>query len=144
MHRENRRQTGSPALNLKVQFLRELAQSLLEELRSLSRGGRQLRVEQGIDLYYEVRRFETELICCALEHTGGHQVRAARLLGLKTTTLNNKIKHYKIAVRREMTAPAAPERPRRKLASKTAGRAAMRKLPGVAGRGHKEDARLIG
>ena len=144
MHRASRRQADSPALNLKVRFLRELAQSLLEELRGLSRAGRQVRVEQGINLYDEVSRFETELICCALQHTGGHQVRAARLLGLKPTTLNNKIKHYKIDVHRAEDAAAAAQRPRRKLAGKTAGRASQRKLPNVAARRPKEDARLIG
>jgi DNA-binding protein Fis len=144
VHKVSSRQADNPALNLRVRFLRELAQSLLEELRGLSRTGRQLHVEQGIDLYDEVSRFETELICCALQHTGGHQVRAARLLGLKTTTLNNKIKHYKIDVHRAADALAAAQRPRRKLTGKTAGRANKRKLPSVAAHGHKEDARLIG
>jgi len=86
-----------PALNLKIKFLRELALSLVEELRGLGEP-RQVRIEQGIDLPAEVGRFEAELIRYALEHTGGHQVRAARLLGLKTTTLNNKIKQYKIRI----------------------------------------------
>jgi hypothetical protein len=69
------------------------------ELRGIG-GARQLRIEQGINLYDEVSRFECELIRCALAHTGGNQVRAARLLGLKTTTLHNKIKHYRIPVRK--------------------------------------------
>jgi DNA-binding protein Fis len=144
VQRASGRQADSPALNLKVRFLRELAQSLLEELRGLSRTGRQLRIEQGIDLYAEVSRFEIELICCALQHTGGHQIRAARLLGLKTTTLNNKIKHYKIDVHRATDAAAAAQQPQRKLAGTTAGRANKRKLPNVAARRRKEDAHLIG
>jgi transcriptional regulator with PAS, ATPase and Fis domain len=50
----------------------------------------------GIQFYEEVQRFEIELIKQALEQTGGHQSRAAKLLGLNTTTLNSKIKSYNI------------------------------------------------
>ena len=142
MQRASSRPVTGPALNLKVKFLRELAQSLLAELRAFG-GTREVRVEQGINLYDEVSRFEVELILCALEHTGGHQSKAARLLGLRATTLNNKIKHYKIHVRRERAAAAAPLRPRREPAGK-AGRNDARKLPNVAARRHKEDARLVG
>ena len=53
----------------------------------------------GVDFYEEVRRFETGLILSALRETGGKQCRAAALLGLKPTTLNNKIKAYDIAWR---------------------------------------------
>jgi DNA-binding protein Fis len=142
LQRTSSRAADNPTLNLKVKFLRELAQSLLEELRALG-GSREVRVEQGIDLYDEVSRFEIELIRCALQHTGGHQVRAARLLGLKTTTLNNKIKHYKIPVNKEAEA-AVEQRPPRKPAGKAAGKDGVRKLPGVAARRHKEDAHLVG
>jgi DNA-binding NtrC family response regulator len=50
----------------------------------------------GISFYDEVSRFEIELIRQALELTGGHQSRAAKLLGLNNTTLNSKIKSYNI------------------------------------------------
>src|SRR5882724_5373155 len=50
----------------------------------------------GIQFYEEVQRFEIELIKQALEQTSGHQSRAAKLLGLNTTTLNSKIKSYNI------------------------------------------------
>ncbi|HYP54094.1 MAG TPA: helix-turn-helix domain-containing protein [Pyrinomonadaceae bacterium] len=53
-------------------------------------------IRTGIDFYEEVERFEVELITRALVETGGQQRRAARLLGLKATTLNAKIKHYRI------------------------------------------------
>jgi DNA-binding NtrC family response regulator len=46
-----------------------------------------------------VRKFEVDLIRRALEQTGGHQSRAARLLGLNATTLNSKIKTYNIPAR---------------------------------------------
>ena len=44
----------------------------------------------------EVRRFEINLIERALRRTGGNQVRAARMLGMKVTTLNSKIIRYGI------------------------------------------------
>jgi DNA-binding NtrC family response regulator len=56
-------------------------------------------VGRGIDFYDEVRRFEVDLIRRALEQTGGHQSRAARLLGMNATTLNSKIKTYNIQLR---------------------------------------------
>lgn len=53
-------------------------------------------LSRGVNFYEEVRRFETDLLRRALEQTGGHQSRAARLLGLNATTLNSKIKTYNI------------------------------------------------
>jgi len=50
-----------------------------------------------LDLQAEVHRFEAELIRSALARTQGRQRRAARLLGMKVTTLNAKIRRYKIA-----------------------------------------------
>ncbi|MEQ1923356.1 MAG: helix-turn-helix domain-containing protein, partial [Pyrinomonadaceae bacterium] len=51
---------------------------------------------RGVNFYDEVKRFEIDLIRRALDQTGGHQSRAARLLGLNATTLNSKIKSYNI------------------------------------------------
>ena len=56
-------------------------------------------ISRGVNFYDEVRRFETDLIRRALDQTGGHQSRAARLLGLNATTLNSKIKSYNILLR---------------------------------------------
>jgi DNA-binding NtrC family response regulator len=53
-------------------------------------------LSRGISFYDEVSRFEIELIRRALEFTGGHQSRAAKLLGMNNTTLNSKIKSYNI------------------------------------------------
>ncbi|MCS6885686.1 MAG: sigma-54 dependent transcriptional regulator [Acidobacteriota bacterium] len=55
-------------------------------------------ISRGISFYDEVARFEIALIKSALEQTGGHQSRAAKLLGLNATTLNSKIKVYNIKV----------------------------------------------
>jgi DNA-binding NtrC family response regulator len=54
---------------------------------------------RGINFYDEVRRFEIDVIRRALDQTGGHQSRAARLLGMNATTLNSKIKTYNISLR---------------------------------------------
>lgn len=56
-------------------------------------------ISRGVNFYEEVKRFEIDLIRRALEQTGGHQSRAARLLGLNATTLNSKIKTYNIDTR---------------------------------------------
>jgi DNA-binding NtrC family response regulator len=55
-----------------------------------------LDLSRGISFYDEVSRFEVELIRRALELTGGHQSKAAKLLGMNNTTLNSKIKVYNI------------------------------------------------
>jgi DNA-binding NtrC family response regulator len=55
-----------------------------------------LDIGRGISFYDEVSRFEVELIRRALEITGGHQSKAAKLLGMNNTTLNSKIKVYNI------------------------------------------------
>lgn len=77
----------------KITSLRENAFALITEIREL--GSLAFAdVSQGIDLPKEVRRLEIRLIKRALEETNGSQVNAARLLGLKVTTLNAKIKRY--------------------------------------------------
>jgi DNA-binding NtrC family response regulator len=65
----------------------------------LSGAGAAIDVSHGVNFYDEVRRFEIDLIRRALDQTGGHQSRAARLLGMNATTLNSKIKTYNIQLR---------------------------------------------
>jgi len=50
----------------------------------------------GLSFYEEVAKFEIELIKQALLCTKGNQRAAARLLGLKTSTLNTKVKTYNL------------------------------------------------
>jgi transcriptional regulator with GAF, ATPase, and Fis domain len=75
--------------------LQELVLRLLCEVQCINEVN-PLTIEGGFDFYEEVSRFEIDLIRRALLQTGGHQVQAARLLNLKVTTLNSKIKHYQI------------------------------------------------
>ena len=49
-----------------------------------------------VDLAQELSRIEITLIQMALSKTHGHQKKAAALLQIKPTTLNNKIKKYAI------------------------------------------------
>ena len=80
----------------RAHVLKDLALALLNEVQTLGDDQSQNMVD-AIDFYDEVRRFEIELITRALKQTGGHQMRAARLLNVKVTTLNSKIKRYNIS-----------------------------------------------
>ncbi len=71
----------------------EMARRMIKDSEGISD---ETDLSRGVNFYDEVRRFETDLIRRALDQTGGHQSRAARLLGLNATTLNSKIKTYSI------------------------------------------------
>jgi transcriptional regulator with PAS, ATPase and Fis domain len=53
-------------------------------------------IEEGLDFYAEVRKFEMSLIRRALKFTNGAQNKAAVVLKLKHSTLNYKIKQYRL------------------------------------------------
>lgn len=86
-----------PAEKLRLLALKDLAQTLAEELNTVSELS-PLDINRGLNFYKEVREFEIELIQTALRRAGGKQVGAARLLNLNTTTLNSKIKSYNIQI----------------------------------------------
>ena len=75
--------------------LREAALTLMREVESLA-SRQEPRDDQKLGLQEEVQRYEGELIRHALQRTGGNQRRAAKLLGVKVTTLNCKIKRLGI------------------------------------------------
>ena len=83
----------------KIDVLREATAALLDEVKSLG-SLRKVEVADGVNFDEEVKNFEISLIERALEQTGGSQLRAARLLNLKHTTLNAKIKRYDIRLGR--------------------------------------------
>lgn len=85
------------AFESRLSSLRDVALELLNAVESL-RSTTHDRGEQKLKLHDEVRKFETELINAALIKTSGNQSQAARLLGVKHTTLNAKIKRYRISV----------------------------------------------
>ena len=83
------------SLNNKINSLRQNAFTLIREVRELG-GVAYSDMTEGIDLHEEVRQFEMRLIRQALEVTNGNQTSAANLLGVKLTTLHEKIKRYGI------------------------------------------------
>ncbi|MDX6303947.1 MAG: hypothetical protein QOG23_761 [Blastocatellia bacterium] len=89
----------------RLEKMKDLANALLQEAESLehenalaetSAAIENLNVRSSVNFFDEVRRFEMRLISRALELAGGNQARAARILGLGTTTLNYKIKSYEM------------------------------------------------
>jgi transcriptional regulator with GAF, ATPase, and Fis domain len=79
----------------RLNTLRETVLQLLDEVESLTISV-PVDVKNGARFSDEVRQFEVNLIRAALGRTSGSQSRAAKLLGLKPTTLNAKIKRYHI------------------------------------------------
>ena len=82
------------ALEHRLKALKDVALNLLTEVEYL--GSAQPRADHSLNLHDEVRQFEIDLIRIALDRTNGSQTLAARMLGVKLTTLNTKIKRYKI------------------------------------------------
>lgn len=74
----------------------DLAMEMVKRTEGMSN---EIDISRGVNFYDEIKKFETDLIRRALDQTGGHQSRAARLLGLNATTLNSKIKGYNIQTR---------------------------------------------
>ena len=84
--------------NDKLEALRSMTAALLDEVKSLSTLKMVEPAAEKVDFDNEVKRFEIYLIERALLRAGGCQRVAAQILGMKTTTLNAKIKRYRIAV----------------------------------------------
>ena len=83
-----------PTVDARLNTLRETVLQLLDEVESLAIS-KPVDIKRGARFSDEVRQFEVSLIRTALGRTG-NQTRAAKLLGLKPTTLNAKIKRYGI------------------------------------------------
>jgi|SRR5215471_3458328 len=101
------RPSGGPKIGLKSSYpddriaaLRVLARTLSDEIDDLAERTA-LNEPTRLNLQTEVSRFEAQLIRSALITTGGSQRRAARLLGMKATSLNRRIKRYGIRVDRK-------------------------------------------
>lgn len=84
-----------PALHSRLDDLRAMARSLLSELESLAQPDPP-EPDGKLNLDDELKRYEIGLIRAALAKANGNQTRAARMLGVKLTTLNTKIKRYQI------------------------------------------------
>ena len=89
----NRTDLTPAVINNKLEALKVLANSILVEISSLvQNAGSSTQI--NVDLMGEVQRYETDMIRCALTRTGGKQRSAAALLGIKPTTLHEKMKRY--------------------------------------------------
>jgi DNA-binding NtrC family response regulator len=82
------------------QVLKNVALALISEgatqARERASGAERPDAPAQMSFYEEVRRFEIGLITRAMQQAHGKQKEAARLLGLKYTTLNAKMKQYQI------------------------------------------------
>ena len=84
----------------KLGVLKGVVLQLIEEIESLS-FAKTVGTYDEVNMPDELRRFESHLIRSALDRNGGNQTRAAKTLGIKVTTLNNKIKRYRIPIQPE-------------------------------------------
>src|SRR3712207_2194286 len=98
----DRQDVNLPALVEAVtyQVLKNVALALISEgttqAREPASGAEPPDAPAEMSFYEEVRRFEIRLITRALRRAKGKQIAAARLLGLKPTTLNAKMKQYQM------------------------------------------------
>ena len=81
-------------LSLGLENLREIAYSLVTQVNCIAR--LDPKTVAKVDLHEAVKRFEIEIIRTALAKARGNQVKAARMLGVKHTTLHAKVKRYQI------------------------------------------------
>jgi transcriptional regulator with GAF, ATPase, and Fis domain len=88
-----------------LQSLKSICDLLAREVNILSgltvKNLSTISTGNGISLADEVERFETNLIKNALLQSDGNQTNAAKLLGVKLTTLNAKIKRYGITASKQ-------------------------------------------
>lgn len=92
----------------KLKVMKEIALVLVEEIEALDYV-RSVNISRGIKLHDEMRMFEVHLVQSALERTGGHQTKAAQLLGINLTTLHNKLKRLNISPDNLVDAPVLHE-----------------------------------
>jgi DNA-binding NtrC family response regulator len=81
--------------NLYNSDLKRLISELLSTLDSFSEHYR-FEFSNGFNLLEHVQQYEADIIRHALRLTRGKQRAAAKLLGIKHTTLNMKIKRYRL------------------------------------------------
>jgi len=85
------RQASTP----RISILKQLAVKLVSEVEDLGEPER-FDFGAGFKLNEEIQKFEIDMIRHALYLTNGHQSYAAKLLGIKKTTLHAKLKRFSI------------------------------------------------
>lgn len=98
IHQELDTLSSSESVKLKIRYLKGLMRTILSEVETMESSS-DLDFDRAFNLREAVRCFEIDLIKCALQRSGGHQGRAAALLGVKAKTLNMKIKLYSLSPR---------------------------------------------
>ena len=112
---DDRQEVDFPALVEAVTYkvLKNVALALISEgatqAREPASDAERPDAPAQMNFYEEVRRFEIGLITRALHRAHGKQKEAARLLGLKATTLNAKMKQYRMrGSERALDSPQPP------------------------------------
>ena len=104
------RQVWQQVTTPKIGILHELVNKLLAEVESITGPGTKMSFGNDFNLASQLEAFEVEMIRHALFMANGNQVVAAKLLGVKYTTLNQKIKRFnldgELANRRGVMPPA--------------------------------------
>jgi DNA-binding NtrC family response regulator len=79
-----------------VNMLKRLAKLMMDEVSEIEETG-ELQLGDGFKLDNYIEQFEINIIRYALQLSGNNQLTASRLLGIKATTLNAKIKRFKLS-----------------------------------------------
>jgi DNA-binding NtrC family response regulator len=87
-------QRGAMGTECRIKALKMLATNLLQQMEAMESSRPETRTT--VNAHSLVDQFEAQLIRSALLLTGGHQRRAATILGLKPNTLNNKMRRYEL------------------------------------------------
>jgi len=79
-----------------VNMLKRLAKLMMDEVSGIEEAD-DLVLGDGFKLDNYIEQFEINIIRYALQLSGNNQLTASRLLGIKATTLNAKIKRFKLS-----------------------------------------------
>jgi DNA-binding protein Fis len=100
---DSRQQRNDQLSPMQCESMKVILLALLDRIDALESEVHENQVDT-LDLRDEVNRFEGALIRAALASTSGRQRRAARVLGMKVSTLNAKLRrHGVIQITRSLT-----------------------------------------
>jgi DNA-binding protein Fis len=71
-----------------------------KRIKDLSKMAVELSHENQVPLKKVIGELEKQILIRVLKEVGASQVKAARILGMKYTTLNEKLRHYGIRIKR--------------------------------------------
>ena len=95
---ENSSSVGQENNLLKVDILNKMNELVLVEINKVVEENG-LKLGDGFNLGHHLAEYEKSIIQHALELARHNQFMASQLLGIKYTTLNNKIKRYQLSNR---------------------------------------------